>query len=72
MKNFYTNRNFNFLTLFTKNKDLDYKLRFNQDIFNQREFDPKLTTNIHGDTATLMRRMELINKLETFGQQLDD
>ena len=42
MKNFYTNRNFNFLTLFTKNKDIDYKLRFNQDIFTQREFDPSL------------------------------
>ena len=40
MKNFYTNRNFNFLKLFTKdNKDIEYKLRFNQDIFNKRDFN---------------------------------
>jgi hypothetical protein len=42
MKNFYTNRNFNFIKLFTKNKELEYKLRFNQDVFSQRHFDTKL------------------------------
>lgn len=42
MKNFYTNRNFNFIKLFTKNKEIEYKLRFNQDIFSQRHFDSKM------------------------------
>lgn len=44
MKNFYTNRNFNFIKLFTKNsKDVEYKFRFNQDVFNKRHIDPNLT-----------------------------
>lgn len=44
MKNFYTNRNFNFIKLFTKNSnDVDYKFRFNQDIFNKRDIDPSLS-----------------------------
>lgn len=44
MKKFYTNRNFNFIKLFTKNSnDVDYKFRFNQDIFNRRNIDPSLS-----------------------------
>eukprot|EP00347_Sterkiella_histriomuscorum_P024096 403332325 len=40
MKNFYTNRNVNFLKFFqsSKNEDLEYKYRFNQDVFNKRDF----------------------------------
>ena len=45
MKNFYSNRHFNFIRVFTsQNKDTDYKRRFNQDIFNQRQFDPLINT----------------------------
>lgn len=47
MKNFYTNRNLNFLKLFTKDsKDVEFKLRFNQDIFNQRNFDPNIIPSL--------------------------
>ncbi|CDW79011.1 UNKNOWN [Stylonychia lemnae] len=40
MKNFYTNRNVNFLKFFqsSNNEDTQYKYRFNYDVFNNRQF----------------------------------
>ena len=71
MKNFYTNRNFNFIKLFTRKQEVDFKLRFNQDIFNQREFNssiphqPVIHTRFKKENAGSQHRTAILDEMKT-------
>jgi hypothetical protein len=70
MKNFYSNRNFNFIKVFTKDSDMDYKRRFNQDIFNNRLFDPLIHEPPRPNKSRDYHRTTMLQSLKAQNEEL--